>query len=60
MKAASTDPIFFEFDGLEFDNHGDYLDALKNSENRYKAYTRWTEEDDQSLKKLSQTMSLME
>ena len=60
MKAASTEPIIFEFDGLEFDNHGDYLDALKNSENRYKAYTRWTEEDDQSLKKLSQTMSLME
>ena len=50
----------YKFDDKVYDSLQDYLIALKSSKNRYNSYATWTQEDDDSLVKLSNTMSLIE
>ena len=46
------------WEGEEFDNASDYIDALKNSDNRYNAYSKWSEEADAELLSLSETVNI--
>lgn len=52
--------MIYKFNNEEFDNESDYLEALKESDNRYKSYDIWTDQDDSELIKLSKTMSVYE
>ena len=47
----------FKIDGIEqeFDNTGEYMEAIKQSKTQHNAYSRWTPDEDEELFRLLET-----
>lgn len=50
----------YQLNNQEYATYEEYREALKKSDNRYRAYEAWTDEEDKELTELSKTMRVPE
>jgi hypothetical protein len=60
VKSKNKTKGGYNFNDQYFNKFPEFLEALKNSNNRYNSYAKWTSEDDQLLIILSETLSVNE
>ena len=50
----------FKLNNKKYATQEEYREALRKSDNRYKSYERWTDEEDKELTELSKTVRVPE
>tara|TARA_Y100000590_G_C15233735_1_gene831064 strand:+ start:106 stop:507 length:402 start_codon:yes stop_codon:yes gene_type:complete len=60
MKKERKNKMIYKYNNQEFESQVEYIQALRDSDDRHNSYKPWTMEGDEELLKLSEKMSVPE